>query len=186
MRFSKVGYQYEVGGPTETAEVSGPVPHPSLDLWRRMRTCIARIDGEITTRMREQFGISVPQFEVLKQLRKFPDGLRMGELAQLLKVSGASITSFIDQLEQGELVLRIPDRVDRRVNSVRLTNAGRQLLAKASLDYENWVIELMGNAARDVGVAVESSIAGAPLDLPAARIDALNADLCKSCKYNLL
>jgi DNA-binding MarR family transcriptional regulator len=171
MRFSKIGYQYEAGGSAETADEPGLAQHPSLELWRRMRTCIARIDGEITTRMREQFGISMPQFEVLKQLRKFPDGLRMGELAQLLKVSGASITSFTDQLEQAELVLRIPDRVDRRVNSVRLTNPGRQLLIKASLEYEDWVVELMDDAALDGGT--DARVAVVPTEVAAARNDAL-------------
>lgn len=162
MRFSKIGYQYEGGAATELAEESASGQHPSLEMWRRMRTCIARIDGEITTRMRERFGISMPQFEVLKQLRKFPDGLRMGEVAQLLKVSGASITSFTDQLEQAELVLRIPDRVDRRVNSVRLTNAGRQLLTKASHEYEEWVVELMDDAALDNSSAANAdSVAAA-------------------------
>ena len=155
MRFSKIGYQDEVAAAADTAEPAGLAQHPSLELWRRMRACIARIDGEITSRMREHFGISMPQFEVLKQLHKFPDGLRMGELAQLLKVSGASITSFTDQLEQAELVLRIPDRVDRRVNSVRLTNPGRQLLAKAVLAHEDWVVELMDDPALESGAAIQ-------------------------------
>ncbi len=145
MRLSKIGYQYDGVTAVDAAEGAGLEMHPSLDLWRRMRTCIAKIDAEINLRMREKFGISMPQFEVLKQLQKFADGLRMGELAQSLKVSGASITAFTDQLEQAELVLRVPDRVDRRVNSVLLTGAGRQLFVKAAVEYEGWVIELMGD-----------------------------------------
>ncbi|HEX8955446.1 MAG TPA: MarR family transcriptional regulator [Burkholderiaceae bacterium] len=167
MRFSKIGYQDEGGTAAAAAEDPGIAQHPSLELWHRMRACIARIDGEITARMREQFGISMPQFEVLKQLRKFPDGLRMGELAQLLKVSGASITSFTDQLELAELVLRIPDRVDRRVNSVRLTNPGRQLLVKAMLEYERWVVELMDDAALEAGAVTQVDTADTVAELPA-------------------
>jgi len=140
MRLSKIGHQHDGAAALEAGEESA---HPSLELWRSMRSCIAGIDAEINARMRQRFGLSMPQFEVLKRLNVYPEGLRMGEVAQQLKVSGASITAITDQLEEAGLVLRIHDRVDRRVSSVRMTNAGRQILGRAVVGYEGWVIELM-------------------------------------------
>ena len=38
-----------------------------------------------------------------------------------------SVTKIIDTLEKKNLVVRVPDQLDHRVNRVILTNAGKQL-----------------------------------------------------------
>lgn len=161
MRLSKIGHQHDAVA-LETGGESVPEAHPALELWRSMRSCIAGIDAEINARMRQHFGLSMPQFEVLKKLQAYPEGLRMGEIAQLLKVSGASITAITDQLEEGGLVLRIHDRVDRRVSSVRATNAGRQVFGRAVVGYEGWVIELMGETPFSASESLPESEAAQP------------------------
>lgn len=145
MRLSKIGFQHDGTAPVALEQEALDQVNPALGQWLRMRACIARIDGEINGRMRQHFGLSMPQFEVLKRLQASPDGLRMGEVAQILNVSGASITAITDQLEDGGLVMRVQDRVDRRVSSVRMTVAGRQILARAAIGYQDWVIELMSD-----------------------------------------
>jgi len=145
MRLSKIGFQHDGAAPVALEPEAPDQTHPVLGQWLRMRGCIARIDAEINARMRQHFNLSMPQFEVLKRLQASGNGLRMGEVAQILNVSGASITAITDQLEESGLVMRVQDRVDRRVSSVRMTVAGRQILVRAASGYQDWVIELMSD-----------------------------------------
>ena len=97
--------------------------HQSLKLWLRMLSCTVRIENEIRTRMRATFDITLPRFDLMAQLERHPEGLRMGELSKRMMVTGGNITGITDQLEQEKLVLRVPDAKDRRVHTVKLTAA---------------------------------------------------------------
>jgi len=118
--------------------------HQTLKLWLRMLSCANLIEGEIRSRLRTEFGITLPRFDLMAQLDRHPDGLRMGELSKRLMVTGGSITGITDQLEQEGLVVRdaVPD--DRRAYSVRLTPAGRRAFKRMSSVHEGWITELMG------------------------------------------
>ncbi|MFL6708732.1 MAG: MarR family winged helix-turn-helix transcriptional regulator [Massilia sp.] len=117
--------------------------HQSLKLWLRMLSCANLIEGEIRSRLRTEFGITLPRFDLMAQLDRHPDGLRMGELSKRLMVTGGSITGITDQLEQEGLVVRdaVPD--DRRAYSVRLTPAGRRAFKRMASVHEGWITELM-------------------------------------------
>lgn len=117
--------------------------HQSLKLWLRMLSCTVRIENEIRGRLRSTFDITLPRFDLMAQLERFPDGLRMGELSKRMMVTGGNITGITDQLEQEELVLRVPDPKDRRAYSVRLTAAGRLAFAEMALVHESWIAELL-------------------------------------------
>lgn len=54
--------------------------------------------------------------------------LRLGELAQHLRVAPRSVTDVVDALEERGLAERTPDPTDRRAHGVRLTTAGSRLL----------------------------------------------------------
>ena len=49
------------------------------------------------------------------------------ELGDMCLKDKTSVTRIIDTLEQKNLVVRVPDQLDHRVNRVILTNAGKQL-----------------------------------------------------------
>ena len=118
--------------------------HQSLKLWLRMLSCTTLIEAEIRTRLRAEFGVTLPRFDLMAQLDRHPEGLRMGELSKRLMVTGGSVTGITDQLEQEGLVLRdaVPD--DRRAYSVRLTAAGRRAFKRMAALHEDWIVELMG------------------------------------------
>ncbi|MDB5917789.1 MAG: marR family protein, partial [Massilia sp.] len=92
--------------------------HQSLKLWLRMLSCTVRIENEIRGRLRTRFGITLPRFDLMAQLERHPQGLRMGELSKRMMVTGGNITGITDQLEQEKLVARVPDPKDRRAYSV--------------------------------------------------------------------
>ena len=117
--------------------------HQSLKLWLRMLSCTTMIEAEIRSRLRAEFGITLPRFDLMAQLDRHPEGLRMGELSKRLMVTGGSVTGITDQLEQEGLVVRdaVPD--DRRAYSVRLTAAGRRAFKRMASTHEGWITELL-------------------------------------------
>ena len=117
--------------------------HQSLKLWLRMLSCTVRIENEIRSRMRATFDITLPRFDLMAQLERHPDGLRMGELSRRMMVTGGNITGITDQLEQELLVVRVPDARDRRVFTVRLTDEGRRIFAGMAAVHEGWIAELL-------------------------------------------
>jgi len=117
--------------------------HQSLKLWLRMLSCTTRIENEIRSRLRTQFGITLPRFDLMAQLERYPDGLRMGELSKRMMVTGGNVTGITDQLEQEGLVARVPDPKDGRAFSVKLTPAGRSAFDQMAAVHESWIAELL-------------------------------------------
>lgn len=118
--------------------------HQSLKLWLRMLSCTVRVENEIRSRLRTTFGITLPRFDLMAQLERHPDGLRMGELSRRMMVTGGNVTGITDQLEEEGLVQRVPDPADRRAYSVKLTPAGRQAFVEMAAVHEGWVADLFG------------------------------------------
>jgi DNA-binding MarR family transcriptional regulator len=130
--------------------------HQSLKLWLRMLSCTVRIENEIRSRLRTTFGITLPRFDLMAQLERHPQGLRMGELSKRMMVTGGNITGITDQLEQEKLVARVPDPKDRRVYSVMLTPAGRRAFAEMAVVHEGWIAELLKDvSSEDKGTLID-------------------------------
>ena len=130
--------------------------HQSLRLWLRMLSCTMLIENEIRSRLRSSFDITLPRFDLMAQLERHPDGLRMKELSRRMMVTGGNITGITDQLEQEGLVQRVTDPEDRRAYSVKLTPAGRRAFARMAQVHEGWVADLLdGMSAADKTRLVE-------------------------------
>ncbi|MDE2429234.1 MAG: MarR family transcriptional regulator [Burkholderiales bacterium] len=123
--------------------------HQSLRLWLRMLSCTVMIEAEIRTRLRNEFGITLPRFDLMAQLERHPEGLRMGELSKRMMVTGGNITGITDQLEQEKLVVRMPDLKDRRAYSVKLTPAGRRAFKRMAAVHEDWIAEMFSGMAAE-------------------------------------
>lgn len=119
--------------------------HQSLRLWLRMLSCTTRIENEIRSRLRTTFGITLPRFDLMAQLERHPDGLRMGELSRRMMVTGGNITGITDQLEREELVVRVQDARDRRASAVKLTEAGTAAFAEMAAVHERWIEEMLAD-----------------------------------------
>ncbi|MGG7603016.1 MarR family winged helix-turn-helix transcriptional regulator [Massilia sp. BKSP1R2A-1] len=122
-----------------------PDHHQSLKLWLRMLSCTVRIENEIRTRLRAAFGITLPRFDLMAQLERHPEGMRMGELSKRMMVTGGNVTGITDQLEREKLVQRVPDPSDRRAWAVRLTPAGRTAFAEMAAVHERWIDEMLAD-----------------------------------------
>jgi len=127
--------------PDMTARLTGE-HHQALKLWLRMLSCTVRVEDAIRSRLRTTFGITLPRFDLMAQLERHPEGLRMGELSKRMMVTGGNVTGIATQLEGEGLVARVPDPQDGRAFVVKLTPAGRAAFAGMAAVHEGWVAEL--------------------------------------------
>ncbi|NIA56032.1 MarR family transcriptional regulator [Massilia sp. TW-1] len=116
--------------------------HQALKLWLRLLACTVRVESTIRGRLRATFGITLPRFDLMAQLERHPDGLRMGELSKRMMVTGGNVTGIADQLERERLVVRVPDPQDGRAFMVKLTPRGRKTFAEMAAVHEEWVADL--------------------------------------------
>ena len=117
--------------------------HQDLRLWLRLLSCTTRVEHQVRDRLRREFETTLPRFDLMAQLERHPDGLRMSELSRRLMVSGGNVTGITDQLEREDLVVRIFDPADRRVVAVKLTAAGLARFRDMATRHERWIIELL-------------------------------------------
>lgn len=115
-----------------------------LRLWLRMLSITKMIAQEVRSRLRVEFDATLPQFDVLAQLHREPEGLRLGELSRRTMVTNGNITGLADRLEADGLVLRETLEGDRRVTVAKLTHKGRAHFAVMAKAHEGWLRELMG------------------------------------------
>ena len=119
--------------------------HAALKLWLRLMACTTQIETEIRRRLREHFGTTLPRFDYLSQLYRFPQGLKMRDLSSHLMVSGGSVTGLTDELEREGLVVRESSPTDRRAWILRLTPEGRRSFEAMAKAHEQWVCELFAS-----------------------------------------
>ncbi len=117
--------------------------HGTTRLWLRMLACCTQIEQEIRSRLRQRFHTTLPRFDYLAQLERYPDGLRMSALSRYLMVTGGNVTALTDQLVSEGHVERLADDADRRSLIVRLTPPGRRHFLRMAVEHEAWLTELL-------------------------------------------
>jgi DNA-binding MarR family transcriptional regulator len=116
--------------------------HPEeLRLWLRLLTCTQLVEKQVRTALREQFDTTLPRFDLMAQLERAPDGLRMNELSRRMMVTGGNVTGITDQLVNEGLVERIDVEGDRRAYRVRLTPKGHAAFADMAQAHEGWIVD---------------------------------------------
>jgi DNA-binding MarR family transcriptional regulator len=122
--------------------------HRALRIWLRLLTCTQLIERQVRSRLREQFSTTLPRFDLLAQLERHREGLKMNELSRLLMVTGGNVTAIVDQLEKEGLVERLDEPADRRAFRIRLTRAGERSFGEMARAHEEWVVELLAGLSR--------------------------------------
>lgn len=128
---------------------TGADSHMGLRLWLRMLTTTNLVQAELRKRLRNEFDTTLPRFDLMAQLERHPEGLKMTELSRRMMVTGGNVTGITDQLEKEGLVLRSADPNDRRSISVCLTPAGRKAFDRMAAAHEQWVVEMFGGLSID-------------------------------------
>jgi DNA-binding MarR family transcriptional regulator len=126
--------------------------HPeALRLWLRLLTCTQIVEKQVRSQLRERFDTTLPRFDLMAQLERAPEGLKMNELSRRMMVTGGNVTGITDQLVAEGLVDRVDVQGDRRAYRVRLTPKGRRLFQEMAQQHESWIVDAFaGLSDRDV------------------------------------
>ncbi|MFC1541164.1 MarR family winged helix-turn-helix transcriptional regulator [Candidatus Latescibacterota bacterium] len=91
------------------------------------------------------FGMTETQFNILMLLKyQSEDGkINQTRLGNMLLIHRSNITGIIDRMEKTELVRRIPDYEDRRINYIEMTEKGKETLDNADRVYHKRLDEIM-------------------------------------------
>ena len=114
-----------------------------LRLWIRLLRAARAIEAEVRDRLRVQFVVTLPQFDVMAALERKPDGMTMTELSRFLMVSNGNVTGIIDRLVADKMVVRQAPADDRRAIIVRLTPRGLKEFTAMAKAHEAWVDGLL-------------------------------------------
>ncbi len=114
-----------------------------LRLWIRILRTARAIEAEVRERLRVEFGVTLPQFDVMAALERKPGGMTMTELSRFLMVSNGNVTGIIDRLVTDRMVARQAPVQDRRAIVVRLTPKGLTQFTAMAKAHESWVDRLL-------------------------------------------
>jgi DNA-binding MarR family transcriptional regulator len=125
----------------------------ALRLWLRLLTCTQLVERQVRSALRAQWGTTLPRFDLMAQLERAPEGLKMNDLSRRMMVTGGNVTGITDQLVAEGLVERVAVAGDRRAFLVRLTSAGRSSFAQMALAHEAWIVQAFGDLSdQDMGL----------------------------------
>src|SRR6201998_3744965 len=102
-----------------------------LHVQRAARALARRFDEEL-----RPFDLTNGQFSLLMSLNR-PEPPPMGPVASLLAMDRTTLTAALKPLERRGLVLVIADPADRRSKILKITDKGRNLLARAISVWES-------------------------------------------------
>lgn len=115
----------------------------NIRLWLYLLSTVKIIESELQLRMRNNFNSSLSRFDILSQLERNPEGIRMGLLSELIIVTAGNITGLATRLEKDGLIVRLPDPDDRRASIIKITQTGLDLFYEMKTQHQAWINELL-------------------------------------------
>src|SRR6266567_9220237 len=84
---------------SETKAVELPEDHADeLRLWLRLLTCTTLIEGQVRSRLRARFDVTLPRFDLMAQLDKAPEGMTLSDVSKRMSVSSSPAISTGEHL----------------------------------------------------------------------------------------
>lgn len=120
-----------------------PENSPRRSAWLSMIRCFSSIEHVLMRHFAQEYQSSLPRYDVLTSLALNRDGLTMGDLATMLMVTKGNITGVVRRLEREKLILRKTSKVDRRVQSVKISAKGARLWERMHADYDEIISALL-------------------------------------------
>src|SRR3989441_9675770 len=133
---------------TDRETIARSDDHRALRIWLRLLTCTQMIERVVRSRLRSRFGTTLPRFDLMAQLERHAEGLKMNELSRRLMVTGGNVTTIVDQLEKEGLVERLDEPSDRRAFRIPLTKSGQRGFGEMARVHEEWVVNLLAGLSR--------------------------------------
>ena len=116
-----------------------------LRLWIRMLRLTRAIESELRDNLRSEFTATLPRFDVMAALYRFPGGMLMSQLSRYLMVSNGNVTGIVNRLVSDGFVERTLRDGDRRTSVVRLSARGMRDFESMARAHESWVDRIFAN-----------------------------------------
>ena len=113
----------------------------AVSAWLRLLKVQALLERQVRRELGN--GFTLPQFDVLNQLERRPDGMTFVELSRALLVTAGNLTGIVDRLEREGLVRRTPHPDDRRAVRLLLTRRGARAVAATVPAHHREITRLM-------------------------------------------
>lgn len=132
-------------------EKHGGATSTSMDLrdWVRLLRCAMMIEKRLRRNFQEQFGTTLPRFDVMASLDRYPAGQNMGDLSRALLVSNGNVTAIVRHLQSEGLVVSRVDPQDGRAAIVALTKQGKAKFAELAAAHRGWVQDALADFPAD-------------------------------------
>lgn len=114
-----------------------------LRVWLKLLKASNGIEAEIRRRLRDGHNTTLPRFDVMSALARFPDGLKMSDLSTFLRVSNGNVTGIVDKLTEEGLAQRVAVPGDKRAQVARLTQKGEAEFETLASRHESWINSLL-------------------------------------------
>ena len=121
----------------------------NVRLWLRLLTCTTVIEKRLKRRFADQYGITLPRFDVMAALDCNPAGMTMGQLSQELLVSNGNVTGVVQTLARDNYISISPSPTDGRASIVRLTQLGRECFSGIAEAHHEWIDMMLEGLTRD-------------------------------------
>lgn len=123
-----------------------PASDPSkthLRLWIRLLRTSRAIEADVRERLRLEFEVTLPRFDLMAALYRHPDGMKMSSLSKFLMVSNGNVTGIVNRMVKDGLVIRSQPDGDRRSWIIKLTKTGTQFFEKMAARHQVWIDEIL-------------------------------------------
>lgn len=127
-------------------------PAPTKDrlrLWIRLLRATRIVEGELRERLKSDYDMTLPRFDVMSALNRAPEGMLMSDLSRFLLVSNGNVTGIVDRLVADGFVTRSTREGDRRTSIVRLTEAGVARFVEMAAAHEHWIDDVLHEISED-------------------------------------
>ena len=122
-----------------------------------VRTEVARLAYHLRTPATRS-GITPTRLAALAAVARYPEGLRQGDLAELMGVSAPSMTRLVEIMLEAGWVERLRDPDDQRALVVRLTLVGHKTLDTLREESTGQLSEELAELSADERAVLEAAV----------------------------
>lgn len=130
-----------------------PTESHHLRAWFALLRCFSSIERVLMQYIAQEYKSSLPRYDVLTALAMNKSGVTMGDLSVMLMVTKGNITGVVRRLEHDGLVKKVTSKLDRRIQSVTISNSGLKLWNAMHKDYDRIVSTLLSGSS-DTDIAL--------------------------------
>ena len=146
MRLASSGPVIKRATPMKPHDVEDPaLATQRVRLWLNMLKATRYVESNLRERLRENYAMTLPRFDVMATLQATRGGMRMSELSQHLVVSNGNVTGVVEKLVADGLVARENEETDRRAFVVRITDKGKELMDEMTAVHRGWIDEIFAD-----------------------------------------